>query len=174
MFYFLQCFHQAQRQSLLRVESAYTAGIAQIESVTGGWQARIGDGKIVGKFGERVQQLLVSVRKAYNARTMGSVTVRDRADRSRQLDQHLITIVTELFSQQLNNLKASTIIKFRKQLVSLSASQKGLTSEEEQQALRRALFDLRAASSDLENESCSLSSAASQTEVSSILQVTYL
>jgi len=55
----------------LAIEAAYTAGIAQIESAVGQWQARVGDGKVVGKFGDRVQQLISSVRKAYSTRTAG-------------------------------------------------------------------------------------------------------
>jgi hypothetical protein len=52
-----------QRRSLLNVEAAYTAGIAQIESMVNQWQVRIAEGKVVGKFGDRVQQLLESMRK---------------------------------------------------------------------------------------------------------------
>ena len=131
---------------------------------------RIGDGKIVGKFGDRVQQLLKSVRKAYNTRTIGTITVRDRAERSRQLEEHLATAVSELFTQQLSNLQSSTIIKFRRSLVKLVASPAGFQPEEEQQALRRALFNLRTATSDLEVESLGLSSATMQSEVSITLQ----
>lgn len=155
---------------MLKVEAAYNAGIAQIENTIGHWQARIGDGKIVGKFGDRVQQLLLSVRKAYNLRTAGTLTVRERAERSRQLDEHLAAAVSELFSQQLSNLQTSTIMKFRRSLVKLVASSSGLKAEEEQQCLRRALFNLRTATSDLEVESLSLSSAALQVEVSIALQ----
>ena len=160
-----------QRQSLIKVEAAYTAGVAQIENAVGHWQARIGDGKIVGKFGDRVQQLLVSVRNAYNIRTAGSLTVRDRADRGRQLEEYLATAVSELFSQQLGNLQAKTTTQFRKSLLKLAASAAGLQHEEMQQALRRALFDLRAATSDLEVDSLDLSSADLQATVSGILQV---
>jgi hypothetical protein len=138
--------------------------------MVGQWQTRIGDGKLVGKFGERVQQLLDSVRKSYNARTMGSLTVRDRAERARQLDLYLASAVSELFRQQLENLQASTTIKFRKSLVKLAASPEGLQPEEEQQLLRKALFDLLAETSDLEVESLGLSSAALQTQVSTALQ----
>jgi hypothetical protein len=138
--------------------------------MVGQWQTRIGDGKLVGKFGERVQQLLDSVRKSYNARTVGSLTVRDRAERARQLDLYLASAVSELFRQQLENLQASTTIKFRKSLVKLAASPEGLQPEEEQQLLRKALFDLLAETSDLEVESLGLSSAALQTQVSTALQ----
>ena len=154
----------------MKVEAAYNAGIAQIENAVGHWQVRVGDGKIVGKFGDRVQQLLMSVRKAYNTRTIGTITVRDRAERSRQLEEHLAAAVSVLFTQQLSNLQSSTIMKFRRSLVKLVASPAGLQPEEEQQALRRALFDLRTATSDLEVESLGLSSATLQSEVSIALQ----
>lgn len=134
------------------------------------WQSRVGDGKLVGKFGDRVQQLLESVRKSYNARTVGTLTVRDRADRARQLDLYLATAASELFRQQLENLQASTTSKFRKALVKLAASPGGLQQEEEQQELRKALFDLLTATSDLEVESLGLSGAALQTQVSTALQ----
>jgi hypothetical protein len=92
-----------QRRFLLNVETAYTGGIAQIESMVNQWQVRIAEGKVVGKFGDRVQELLESVRKAYNARTLGTLTVRDRADRARMLDDYLLTAISELFRQQLGN-----------------------------------------------------------------------
>ena len=167
---FRQLCVQSQRQSLLNVEAAYTSGIAQIESMVGQWQSRTGDGKIVGKFGERVQLLLDSVRKSYNARTVGTLTVRDRAERALQLDLYLATAVGELFRQQLESLQAATSIKFRKALVKLASSREGLQPEEEQQALRKALFDLRAETSDLEVESLGLSSATLHTQVSTALQ----
>jgi hypothetical protein len=154
----------------LNVEAAYTSGISQIESMVGQWQSRTGEGKIVGKFGERVQLLLDSVRKSYNARTVGTLTVRDRAERARQLDLYLATAVGELFRQQLETLQGATSIKFRKALVKLAASREGLQPEEEQQALRKALFDLRAETADLEVESLGLSSAALHTQVSTALQ----
>mmetsp|Transcript_30916 Transcript_30916/g.29529 ORF Transcript_30916/g.29529 Transcript_30916/m.29529 type:complete len:544 (-) Transcript_30916:32-1663(-) len=164
-----------QRRSLLNVEAAYTAGIAQIESMVNQWQVRIAEGKVVGKFGDRVQQLLESMRKAYNARTMGTLTVRDRADRARMLDDYLLTAISELFRQQLGNLQIATTNKFRKSLVSLAASTQVLSEEdkkeEEQQALRKALFELRASTSDLEVESLGLSSAELQAEVSTALQL---
>ena len=161
---------QDQRRSLLNVEAAYTSGIAQIEGMIGQWQSRVGDGKLVGKFGERAQTLLDSVRKSYNTRTMGTLTVRDRAERARQLDIYLNTAVSELFRQQLENLQASTTSKFRKALVKLAASPEGLQPEEEQQELRKALFELLAETSDLEVESLGLSATALHSSVSTALQ----
>ena len=154
----------------MNVEAAYTSGVAQIESMVSQWQSRVGDGKLVGKFGDRVQQLLESVRKSYNARTVGTLTVRDRADRARQLDSYLATAATELFRQQLENLQASTTLKFRQTLVRLAASAEGPQPESEQEALRKALFDLLTATSDLEVESLGLSAATLQTQVSTALQ----
>lgn len=138
--------------------------------MVGQWQARVGEGKVVGKFSERVQQLLESVRRAYNARTVGTLTVRDRADRARQLDEYLVTAVSELFRQQLSNLQSSTTNSFRRALVKLAASPKGLTEEEQQQQLRKSLFDFRIAASDLEVESLGLISTELQTEVSTALE----
>lgn len=164
-----------QRRSLLNVEAAYTSGIAQIESMVNQWQVRIAEGKVVGKFSDRVQELLESVRKAYNARTMGTLTVRDRADRARMLDDYLLTAISELFRQQLGNLQIATTNKFRKSLVGLAASSQVLSEEdkkeEEQQALRKLLFELRASTSDLEVESLGLTSAELQAEVSTALQL---
>lgn len=161
---------QAQRRSLLAIEAAFTAGIAQIESAVCQWQARVGDGKVVGKFGDRVQQLIGSVRKTYSTRTAGALTVRDRADRARQLEDYLLTAVTELFRQQLAILQSSTTAAFRRSLIQLAGSEAGLAPEEVQQALRKALFDLRASASDLEVESLGLASSAMQAEMSSALQ----
>ena len=159
----------------------------------------------MGKFGDRVQQLISSVRKAYSTRTagkhspctscfsfryymshpftsllnyllsfsstiIGALTVRDRADRARQLEDYLLTAVTELFRQQLAILQSSTTTSFRRALVKLASSAEGLKPDEEQQALRKALFDLRAAASDMEIESLGLTSAAMQAEMSSSLQ----
>ena len=101
---------------------------------------------------------------------IGALTVRDRADRARQLEDYLLTAVTELFRQQLAILQSSTTTSFRRALVKLAGSTEGLQPDEEQQALRKALFDLRAAASDMEVETLGLTSAAMQAEMSSSLQ----
>ena len=124
----------------------------------------------MGKFGDRVQQLLTSVRKGYSARTAGVVIVRDRADRARQLEEYLLAAVTELFRQQLIVLQSATTATFRKALINLAGSEAGLRPEEEQQALRKTLFDLRAAVTELEVEALGLTSAAMQAEMSTALQ----
>jgi hypothetical protein len=50
---------------------------------------------------------------------MGTLTVRDRADRARMLDDYLLTAISELFRQQLGKLQITTTNEIRKSLGSL-------------------------------------------------------
>ena len=159
-----------QRRSLLVVEAAYTEGIAQIEAVVSPWQSRVGNGKLVGKFGDRAEQLLSSVRNAFSVRTKGVLTVRDRADRSRQLEEYFLAVISELFRQQLSILQGKSMSGFRNELIKLARREQGSTADEVQQALRKTLFDLRVAATELEIESMGLSATSIQAEASTSLQ----
>ena len=154
----------------MEIESAYADAVAQIEAIVSQWQARVGSGKVVGKFGDRVGQLVTSVQESFAQNTAGSLAVRERSERARQLDDYLQSAVSELFRQQLSILQTRVVNKFRKTLSNIAAANDEPSADEEQQALRKALFEFTTEASDLEVESLKLSSTATQSEISASLQ----
>ena len=171
-------FSPSQRQSVYAIESAFAVGIAQSEATFNQWQARIGSGKVVGKFGSRVQELLDSVHKRFMEQTKGSVSVRERAQRARQLRENIESVANVLFRQQISLLQTQITKQFRRSLISLAISggnsedeaKSEAQSKEEEQQVRKALFDFRALALELEVESIGLVSNAAQTELSTALQ----
>lgn len=171
-------FSPSQRQSVYAIESAFAVGIAQSEAAFNQWQARIGSGKVVGKFGSRVQELLDAVHKRFMEQTKGSVSVRERALRARQLRENIESVANVLFRQQISLLQTQITKQFRRSLISLAVSggnneeeaKTEAQSKEEEQQVRKALFDFRALALELEVESIGLVSNAAQTELSTALQ----
>lgn len=166
-------FTLAQRQSIFLIESAFTVGVAHSEAAFSQWQGRVGQGKVVGKFGQRVQELLESVHGRFMDQTKGTISVRERSQRARQLRDNIESVASTLFKQQLAILQSQASNRFRGMLISLARSadsDSDSTREDEQQALRKTLFDFRALALDLEVESLGLSSTSFQAEVSSALQ----
>jgi len=166
----------SERQSVSAIESAFTVGVAQSEAAFNQWQGRIASGKPVGKFGTRVQELLDGVHKRFMEQTRGSVSVRERAQRASQLREGIESTGGVLFRQQLALLQTMITNRFRKTLINLAVtSDPSMQTEEEiknneQQALRKALFDFRTMALELEVESLGLLSTSAQTDLSTALQ----
>jgi len=170
---------QALRQSVYTIDTAYTTGVAHSEAAFNQWQGRIGSGKIVGKFGDRVAQLLDGVLKRFAAQTSGSQAVRERAIRASQLRQSIRTVATNLFKQQLALLQTQVTNSFKKTLLKQVATTNvadmdedvvKANKEEEQQALRNALMEFTMLAAELEVEELGMTSTAAQSELSTALQ----
>jgi hypothetical protein len=126
-------------------------------------------GRVVGKFGERVVSLLRSVTDSFLERTAGSLVVRERTERLGLLTNYIANAVRNLFQQQLVVVATDVTRRFQRDLVALAESQ-AQPADEEQQLLRKALFNFRAAASELEVEPLGLSADAAQTELTEELQ----
>lgn len=159
---------QEEKQSLFRIESAFTLGLSQIQFSASEWQKRVSvSGKIVGKFAERVRALLKSVTTAYKQRTAGTITLRERNRRAVELKENLKQIATSLFNQQFAILQTKTNQKLRASLLNLPE----LTKEAESQVLRNVLFDFKVALGDLEVDELGLKLTPSLiSEISTKLQ----
>jgi hypothetical protein len=159
---------QRQRESLYAVEVAYTAGLTQADVAMSQWQARIASGRTVGKFASRVGALLAAVRKDFNQRTAGAEAVRERGQRLLLLRDHVLTAAQRLFRQQLLIHEFAVVNSYRKELLRLVSRPGGvggeddeetarLGEEEQQAALRQAVFDFKTISADLEDEALGFS-----------------
>ena len=140
---------QVQRQSLYEIEAAYGAALALADAGARPWRARVNQGKIVAKYGDRAKQLLASVQKEYFQRTAGCLLVRERAERGRLLEQYLTNIVSSLFQQQVGILELDTNANFKKALINLARSKDAVSSDDIQQELRSALFRFQTAVEEL-------------------------
>jgi hypothetical protein len=148
---------------------AFSGGLAHAEVIINQWQSRVANGNIVGKFSERVNSLLKSLKTDFNKRTAGSLMLREKNDRLKKIINYVRTIATSIFRQQLSILETRTINKFRKTLIQIAASSPpsekdkaedpSLNRGKEQQALRDAVFDFKASVADLESEELGFSSA---------------
>ena len=131
-------------------------------------------GKLVAKFGERVQALLESVESKYMNATRGTSMMRLRGQRRRQIIDLINTAVKQLFSHQVSILQTEHTARFRDLLASLVNDQSALTADdasaelvdksEEQQAIRQILFEFREQVLDLEVDRLGLTSEAAQEE----------
>ena len=136
----------------------------------GRWANRINEGKVVGKFGDRVQQLISSTKRSFYTDTMGSLVVRERALRAEQLSSSITTTALTLFKQQMVILQNDASSNFKKSLIQLARSHTEVPPEEEQQLMRRVLYDFQLAATELEIESLGLNSSYAYSELSTSLK----
>jgi len=155
-----------QKESLYRVEVAYTAGLAAADGLLAQWQRRVAGGRTVGHFADRLSQLLAALRKDFEARTTGSAVVRERAERLRLLQEHVGSQALRLHRQQLALLETRAAAQLRRDLLAILreapsaqslegdaqalAESAALQKEQQEQALRRTLFHFQAAAAELE------------------------
>lgn len=155
--------------SLFEVEAAYSAAVAHADGAVEQWRARVNQGRLVGRFGDRAAALLRSSTQTFLDRTLGSVVVRDRSERLAQIRGYVALAVKTLYQQQLLILSSDVTRRFQNDMLQLASS--GLQSgEEEQQLLRKALFSFRTLSADLESEAFDLKPDAVQKELAEDLQ----
>lgn len=149
---------------------AYTAGIAQADSTLARWQQRVSAGGLVGRFADRVAQLVESLRSDFVRRTAGSALVKERGERLRQLQDHALSLATRLQKQQIAALEASVLYSFKRDLLQLLRSAPaplssspaapgngvaaigGEEKDAQDQALRKALFEFKSKAAELESD----------------------
>jgi hypothetical protein len=158
-----------QRRSLYIVDQAYTNGMTQLESVISQFRSRVGQGKLVGKFNDRVQKLHETVQKAFYDATQGCIMVKERAERAQLLSNSLATSTSNLFRQQLSLAQVKITAEFKDELIKI-AQKDSVADDEEQQALRKSLFNFRTMIADLEVDIFGLSANEFNEELSTSLQ----
>lgn len=159
----------SQRRSLYMVDQAYTNGMTQIENVISQFRIRVGQGKLVGKFNDRIQKLHESVQKTFYDATQGCIMVKERAERVQLLANSLATSTSNLFRQQLSLAQVKITAEFKEELIKI-AQKDSVADDEEQQAMRKALFNFRTMISDLEVDIFGLSANDFNEELSTTLQ----
>lgn len=128
----------------------------------GQWQGRVASGRIVGKFAQRAQQLLTAVRKDFHLRAATGEAlqlVRERGERLRMLREHVLVAANRLFMQQLMVAEFAVVDGFRKDIARLAAREdlsEEVLKEQEQAALRKAVFLYRTKVTDLEDSALGL------------------
>lgn len=155
---------------MLKVESAYTAGLVYVESVLNEWHNRVGSGKIVSKFGKRAQELFETSQNKFRSRTMGVVTAREKAEKSRLLVETVLVSVKTLFTQQVAILESASLNNFRKLLKAQVVDDKPLSAEKNQQMLRQAVFDFQTKVTDLEIPTFGLTLDSLKSDIASTLE----
>jgi hypothetical protein len=161
---------QEQRASLYEIETCFTKGLKYIDASFRPWTCRVNSGKVVGKFGERVQQLHDTVRKTFNAETAGCLVVRDRAARAAQLSAIVSTASSTLFKQQLAILQADALAKLKRGLIALARKHMEVPSDEEQRLLRKVSYDFQLSATEIEIPTLNLLSTDAQGELNTSLK----
>jgi hypothetical protein len=184
-----------ESKSVYFIEQAYMLAQRECEAAFAQWYRRVGAGKTVGKFGDRVLALLESAEGKYMAATKasGHSMTRLRGQRRRQIVDLIDATASQLFKHQVAVLQSEYTARFRHILQSLVASQSSLPPAtatetdgsddaaapvstdlvdkgEEQQAIRQVLFEFRARVLDLEVERLGLTSEVAQSEFSQALE----
>ena len=161
---------QSQKQSLFIIDAAYNTGVITIEGTISQMRGRVGSGKLVGKFGERVLRLHEGVQKAFFDGTVGVNMIRNRAERGRDLTQTIVGSANLLFKQQVNMCSIQVTNEYKDELVRLASKDEEQTPEEQQQTVRKFLFNFRTLISDLEVESLGISGSTSYDQLAVELQ----
>ena len=161
---------QSQKQSLFIIDAAYNSGVIIIENTVSQMRGRVGSGRLVGNFGERVLRLQEGVQKAFFDGTIGVNMIKNRAERGRDLAQMVLGSTNVLFKQQVNMCATKVTNEYKDELVRLASKDEEQTPDEQQQTIRKFLFNFRTSISDLEVESMGLSGTASYEQLAADLQ----
>lgn len=160
------------------IESAYSTCAAQAEVGVRQLQARVARGHTVAKFPARVGTLLSALDRDFDrglrVRGIGALHMaRERNQRQAMLREQVLTSAGRLYLQQLAIIEFNVLNAFRRELARLIAQD--LTAdarrEQEQLALRKALFSFRTQAAELEDMDLGLTlTEARVAEVTSTLE----
>lgn len=148
-------FKQSERNSLFLVESAHTACMEQAETAIRQWQTRTAKGRRIVGFPLRVGQLLAAVERDFSQGVEASTAplVRDRGERLRGLKDYVLNAAGRLYVQQLVIVEFKVLNSFRQELSRFIAQDlsEEMRREQEQAALRKALFSYRTQAAEMED-----------------------
>lgn len=102
--------------NLYNLEKAYVRDVQQIEMATVQMQKRVSSGKVLINFPQRIQKLLQIVLADFNIHVSGSTMIRERAEKSKNLKDHVMRAATSLFDQQVVIKENEVMEVFRKEL----------------------------------------------------------
>ena len=159
-----------QRSALYVIEKAYSKCLSNAETIMQRWIIRVNEGKVVGRFSERVQQLVSSTQKSFFFETRGSVLIRERASRAEQLSTAILSTSSTVMKQQLIILQNEASESLKKSLIKLARTHNEVPPEEEQQAMRNIYSEFDTKASELESEDLGLMTAEAKKEVRSHLK----
>ena len=134
------------------------------------WIMRVNEGKVVGKFGERVQHMVSSAQTSFFSETRGSLLVRERASRADQLSAAILSTASTVLKQQLVILQNEALESLKKSLIKLARVHNEVPPEEEQQAMRTIYSEFEIHASELEAEALGLMSTDAKVETRSQLK----
>ena len=159
-----------QRSALYVIEKAYTKCLLNSEVTMQRWTMRVNEGKVVGKFGDRIEQLIASTQKSFYSETRGSLLVRERASRAEQLSTAILSTASTLFKQQLTILQNDASESLKKSLIKLVRTHNEIPPEEEQQAMRTAYGEFEIDAGEIEAKALGLDGAEAKEETRSHLK----
>lgn len=113
---------QQQREYLFAVEVVYMDVLRSVNAAILQWRKRVGLGKIVASFGQRVQTLTRSSQDEFSARTTEAAAMQERVERLRMLSDYIRRIASTLYDQQVAIISSEVIRAFKKRLPALCAS----------------------------------------------------
>ena len=134
------------------------------------WRKRSNEGKLVGKFNERVFDLIANTKKTFFEQTADCQVLRERALKLGKLVAFVQNSALIIFRQQLLILQNDVTASFRKHLIKIAGTSEGFTQEEGQQAIRKALFEYKLSLGDLESDVLGFDGSQAQSELTSSLQ----
>lgn len=151
------------------VEATYMRNLIRSNTILVQWQNRVAAGKMVADFGRRVKDLMISVQKDFQESTAGGAAVKERIERLRSLNVHLVEVVSQLQQAQLSNLMSETEEKCKRELLKLvektpdRGGDEGTTDEagnlrhedldgESEKLVRRLLFDFKTRCDSMTND----------------------
>lgn len=153
---------------------AYTNSLRSADRIIFGWQKRASQGKLIGNFALRVNELLESTRLEFLSSTIGTSVVRERNERLNQVSKHIVDQCEIIYRQQVSTLSSTLLRKFKKELLKNfnSYEDQSKVSEENNNTLRKIIFDFRASAASLEDEKLGFDSSIALNQLSSILEET--
>ena len=161
---------KAEKRSLLAVESCFASCAVHVDAAIMDWQVRASSGRVLGKFKQRVRDLIAFLDNKYYSSTDGSIMNKERIERGRLLVETVQVAATNIFNQQTSLLQSQAIAKFKKSLQQLAREHDVIPSEISLQMMRQTLFDFRNNVLELELDEFALSSEPMQGELSALLQ----
>jgi hypothetical protein len=151
-------YSQADRDALYVIESTYSACAQAADVGLRQLQTRVAKGRTVAKFPNRVNALLSTLDRDFDRgiRVRGIALTTQAWERTRRqtmLREQVLTAAGRLYLQQLAIIEFGVMNAFRRELARLVAQEltPDARREQEQLALRKALFSFRAQAGELED-----------------------
>jgi hypothetical protein len=131
---------------LVHIETVYSKVIANIEDTFNKWQKRISNGQLIGKFSERLEQLLKQSTTSFKTQSSKVVLINERLNKLNQIKNEIKYTANIIFNQQLQILQTLTKSNLKVSLLSTNYD-----SANNDQLLRNSNLQFSKILSDLES-----------------------